>query len=329
MNGVMNSFHFIMFIVELGLLLMVLYFFSRIIAGPLVEMNGIAMKIANQDFGSRVNVTTKDEIGTLGSSINTISTNLEQRIQQINSINDQLQLDFQRQVELQNRHRELSATFSHELKTPLTIMRGCIDGIQTSSNPEDQVEYYGIALRELDRASNLIAQMLEVARMESPYFSLKKEPIDLWLVFYKVYDEMKQTLDQHGMNVTYAAEDESVVFADAELLERVIFNALTNAMKYSPNGSRIAVRITFALGQYTFCIENENSHIPPDELENIWKPFYRSKNVQSDRSSGSGLGLMIVSRILDAHGFTYRICNTAHGVAFSFTCPAQSNGNGA
>lgn len=79
-------------------------------------MNGVAIKIARQDFSSLVNVTSHDEVGTLGLSINEISTNLEKKIHRINTINDQLHMDYERQVELQQRHKQLSASFSHELK---------------------------------------------------------------------------------------------------------------------------------------------------------------------------------------------------------------------
>ena len=321
MNGMMNAFHIFMFITELILLAFAIYFFSRMIAKPLVAMNDVALRIAHQDFESKVNIATQDEIGMLGQSINTISTNLEHRIMEINAINDRLQTDYERQIELQKRHRELSATFSHELKTPLTIMRGCIDNIQSTSNPAELVEYNSIALHELDRAGNLITQMLVIARMESPYFALHKSEIDLWMVFFKVYDALRQTIEQKGMRVDYVTGDEAFVYADAELLERVISNVMTNAMKYSPRGSVITVEITSTPNDHTFTVLNSNSAISPEEIEKIWQPFYRSKTPGADTVNGTGLGLMIVSSILDAHGFQYAIRNTAGGVEFRFTCP--------
>ena len=321
-NVMINVFHVLLFITELGLLLFALYFFSRMISKPLVEMNAVALKIAKQDFSSKVNVTSQDEVGTLGVSINEISTNLEQKIKQINTINDQLQMDYERQIELQQLHKKLSASFSHELKTPLTIVRGCIDSIQSGIYLPNQVEYYHIALRELDNASNLITQMLEIARMESPYFALKKNVFDLWMVFFKVYDELKQTMDEQRMQVQFSVEDEANTIADAELMESVITNALTNAMKYSPKGSQISVRITTTQERHTFSIVNENSFIPPEELEKIWSPFYRVNKSKESAASGTGLGLMIVSEILNAHGFAYGIRNTDQGVEFSFSCPA-------
>ena len=228
----------------------------------------------------------------LGQSINTISTNLEHRITEINTINHQLHMDYERQVELQRRHRELSATFSHELKTPLTIVRGCIDTIQSSDNPAQLIEYNTMALHELDRASNLITQMLEIARMESPYFSLEKREVDLWMVFFKVYDELRQTLEALGMKVVYAAEEEALVYADSDLMERVVTNAMTNAMKYSPQGSTISIEISSDKRQHTFTITNSDSSIPPEDLEKIWQPFYRGGKSKAGQTQGSGLGLM-------------------------------------
>ena len=322
MNSILNMFHFLIFLAELGLLMGAVYFFSRIISRPLVEMNTVAQKIAQQDFGALVKVTSKDEVGTLGVSINKIAVNLEQRINQINAINDRLQKDYERQVELQQRHKHLSASFSHELKTPLTIVRGYIDSIQNGIYPKDEAVFYTAALRSLDTASNLITQMLEIARMESPYFALKKSAVDLWMVFFKVYDQLKLAIEERNMQVQYTAEDEAYTVADVELMESVFANVLTNAMKYSPEGSRIIVRITKKDAQHSVSIENENGFIPSEALEKIWQPFYRGAQPQLEHISGTGLGLMIVSEILDAHGFAYGIANTGNGVAFSFSCPA-------
>ncbi len=322
MNNILNMFHFLIFLAELGLLMGAVYFFSRIISRPLVEMNTVAQKISQQDFGALVKVTSKDEVGTLGVSINKIAVNLEQRINQINAINDRLQKDYERQVELQQRHKHLSASFSHELKTPLTIVRGYIDSIQNGIYPKDEATFYAAALRSLDTASNLITQMLEIARMESPYFALRKSAVDLWMVFFKVYDQLKLAIEERNMRVQYTAEDEAYTVADVELMESVFANALTNAMKYSPEGSRIIVRITTKDAQHSVSIENENGFIPPEALEKIWQPFYRGAQPQLKNISGTGLGLMIVSEILDAHGFAYGIANTGNGVAFSFSCPA-------
>ena len=111
-------------------------------------------------------MSSRDEVGALGASINEISTNLEQKILQINGINERLLQNYERQLALQQRHKQLSASFSHELKTPLTIVRGCIDGVQNGLYAQNQVEYYKTALRALDTASDLISQMLEIARME-------------------------------------------------------------------------------------------------------------------------------------------------------------------
>ena len=194
---------------------------------------------------------------------------------------------------------------------------------KNTSNLAELVEYNSIALHELDRAGNLITQMLEIARMESPYFALHKSEIDLWMVFFKVYDELRQTIEQRGMRVDYVAGDEAYVYADAELLERAISNVMTNAMKYSPRGSVITVEIASTPNEHTFTVINSNSAISPEEIEKIWQPFYRSRTPGADSANGTGLGLMIISSILDAHGFQYAIRNTTGGVEFRFTCPVS------
>lgn len=321
-NGMMNRFHILIYTLVLILFAGSIYLFSRKIARPLIEMNGVALKIAQQDFSSAVQISTNDEFATLGNSINEISMNLEQKINQINAINERLQQDYEHQLELYQRHKKLSATYSHEIKTPLTILRGYIDGMQNGIYPFDQEGAYQIALRELDSASSIITQMLEITKMESSYFALNKSVVDLWMIFYREYDALKQTMDQKGMNVEFHATAEAYTMADVLTLGTVISNALTNAMKYSPRGSRISVRIKTESGQHIFSIENENAFISEKELEKIWQPFYRAEKTKTIHESGSGLGLVIVREILEAHDFPHGIQNTERGVMFYFVCSA-------
>ena len=321
-NGMLNNFHLLLYSIGLILFAGSIYLFSRKIARPLIEMNGVALKIAQQDFSSTVQISTNDEFATLGNSINEISMNLKQKIDQINEMNERLQRDYEHQLELYQRHKQLSATYSHEIKTPLTILRGYIDGMQNGIYPLNQEGAYLIALRELDSASSIITQMLEITKMESSYFALNKSVVDLWMIFYREYDALKQTMDQKGMNVAFYATAEAYTMADALTLGTVISNALTNAMKYSPRGSRISVRIKTASGQHIFSIENENAFISEKELEKIWQPFYRAEKTKTSHESGSGLGLVIVREILEAHDFPHGIQNTERGVMFYFLCSA-------
>lgn len=320
-NGLINKFNILLYSMGLILFAESIYVFSRRIAKPLIEMNGIALKIAQQDFSSKVQISTEDEFATLGNSINEISMNLEQKINQINEINERLQQDYERQLELYQRHKQLSAAYSHEIKTPLTIVRGYIDGIRDGVYPYDHEESYRIVLRELDSASGMITQMLEIAKMESPYFILNKNVVDLWMIFYKEYDTLKQALDQKGMTVEFYATHGAYTRADAQMIGTVVSNALTNARKYSPHGSRISVRIQTESGQHVFSIENENALIPKEELEKIWEPFYRAKEAKMRHESGFGLGLVIAGGILQSHGFAHGLRNTDRGVEFYFVCP--------
>ncbi|HWR31828.1 MAG TPA: HAMP domain-containing sensor histidine kinase [Negativicutes bacterium] len=322
-NEMLNSFHILLYSLGLILFAGLIYIFSRKIAKPLIEMNVVALKIAQQDFSTQVQVSTNDEFTTLGNSINEISLNLEQKIKQINEMNAQLQRDYERQLELYKRHKQLSAAYSHEIKTPLTIVRGYIDGIQDGVYSNNLKESYQIALRELDSASNMITQMLEITKMESPYFVLNQSVVDLWMIFYKTYDALKQTMDQKGLQVAFEANSEAITVADTEMLETVMTNALTNAWKYSPQNSRISVRIMTEKNQLLFSIENEGAHIPNEELGKVWQPFYRAKETKTNHASGSGLGLVIAREILETHGFAYGLRNTERGVEFYFTCPAM------
>lgn len=321
----MNQFYILIFAVVLILNAVAAFVYSRTLSKPLIRMNIIANKIAAQDFNSTYEVKTKDELGQLGDALNRISKNLERKINELEEANDKLQQDYNLQLQLKQKEKEFIANISHELKTPLTVIKGYVKGLRNGIYPKDDLKHYDTVLKEVENATGMIQEMLELSKMESPYFKIENRVFDLWLVFLKVYDKLKSMADEKHMNVNYEMNDEAYVSADPKLIEQIISNLFVNAVKYSPEFSNINVNISDNGERYLFSMENENIHIPENELEKIWEPFYRIEKSRSKKLGGTGLGLFIVKNILDLHNSKYCVKNTQKGVCFYFELKKESD----
>lgn len=318
--GNLNQYYFILFIFTLMIVIMIAIIFSKTLSKPLVNMSAIANQIANQNFSEKYIVKSKDELGQMGEALNKISTNLEQKINELVHANDKLAQDYEMQMKLKEKEKEFVANVSHELKTPLTVINGYIKGIKNGVYEQNASKYYDVILDEVDRMTEMIQEMLDISRLDSPTYQLSESTFDLWHVFLKVYDKFKAMADEKGLKVHFEIDEEAYVTGDIKRIEQVITNLFMNAVKYTPKHSHIHINIVYheSIKKYMFKIENENARISEEEIDRIWDPFYRIEKSRSKEFGGTGLGLAIVKQILDLHHSSYGAYNTEKGVEFYF-----------
>ena len=223
-------------------------------------------------------------------------------------------------MKLKAKEKEFVANVSHELKTPLTVINGYVKGIKNGVYEQNASKYYDVILDEVDRMTEMIQEMLDISRLESPTYQLTESTFDLWHVFLKVYDKFKAMADEKGLKVLFEIDEEAYVSGDIKRIEQVITNLFVNAVKYTPKHSHININIVYheSISKYTFSIENENTSISEEEIDRIWDPFYRIEKSRSKEFGGTGLGLAIVRQILDLHHSSYGGKNTENGVLFYF-----------
>lgn len=314
----MNNYYFIVFFVALILVIIISLIYSKFMTKPLVEMSKIAQKISKCDFQYKYKVNSEDEIGVLGNSLNLISENLEKSLSDIKKANLKLKDDMDSQRIQEEKRKELIANISHELKTPITIIQGSINGIKSGIYTTDM---YDDILEETDKMNNLVKEMLEVSKLESPNFKLNKEAFDLANIFLKEYDKLKPMIDEKKLNIEFDIEDEIVVFGDEKRINQVITNLFTNAIKYTPEGEIVKISIDFIKdkNEFIFSIENFGVTLSEDEIEMVWDSFYRTEKSRNKKFGGTGLGLSIVKRILDLHKSKYGVTSGRNSVKFYFT----------
>ncbi|WP_188455499.1 sensor histidine kinase [Virgibacillus oceani] len=294
------------------LLLVVLasFYYSKKIAKPLLQVNDTTNKIANLDFSETIPITSKDEIGTLSRNINTLSHTLHSYI-------NQLQQDIEKEKQLENTRKEFISGVSHELKTPLSIMKSCIsileDGV--ASNKKDY--YFKAMAKEVDKMDMLIVDMLELAKFESGTYKMKMDVFYIDQVIEYICEQLTLEIANKQLHV-YKQLSGIKVVANQRRIEQVVTNFITNAIRYTPENKNIMISTIEEQKRVKVCVENQGAHIPQDQLVKIWDRFYRGDTSRRRSKGGTGLGLAISKNILELHGSQYGVINTEEGVLFYF-----------
>jgi len=303
---------YFIYIIAFVLLLTILasFYYSIKIARPLLKINNSTRKIAGLDFSERIEYFSKDEIGDISQNINLLSDTLHSHI-------TQLQQDIEKEKQLENTRKEFISGVSHELKTPLSIMKGCISILKDGVASHKKDYYFEAMEKEVDKMDRLIIDMLELAKYESGTYKMKMESFYLDKVIEHICHQLHLEIEK--TQLTIHKELTSIkVLANQHLIEQVITNYITNAIRYTPLNEHIYISTIVENEQVKVCVENKGSHIPGDQLEKVWERFYRG-DMSRRRSEGStGLGLAISKNILDLHGLQYGVMNTSDGVLFYF-----------
>ena len=317
----MDSYYLFVFGVALIFVSVVSLVYSKFITKPLIHMSNVAKEISKSNFNVKYPVKTNDEIGVLGESLNSIAYNLRKTLKDLKVSNKKLQEEMNMQKVHEDRRKELVANISHELKTPITIIQGSIEGLQRGIYSDD---IYKDILEETTRMNDLVMEMLEVSKLDTPNFKLNIDVFDLYNLVLKEIDKLKTLINEKSISISLelkikTEEDELFVYGDEKRIEEVLRNLMTNAIKYTYEGENIKVIIKEYNNKYKFVIENFGVILTEEELNSIWEPFYRKEKSRNKKFGGTGLGLYIVKRILELHESKYSLSSTNNSVVFSFT----------
>ena len=228
---------------------------------------------------------------------------------------------------LQTREQFLSIA-SHELRTPLTPLLGYTSMLQQSLAQTDgrQRKLVETIARQATRLNTLIGSLLDVSRLQRGQFALERRPLDLAALTTQVVDDSRLTLPPSGARhiLTVEASDALVpVLADAERLEEVLHNLLGNAVKYSPQGGTVRVRVARQDGEALLEVADEGIGIPTAAQARLFEAFYRAGNI-GPTTSGFGLGLYIVQEIVQRHGGRVEVDSSeGHGTTVRVVLPLQ------
>lgn len=316
---IFNSFTILVGFIFMIISGLVMYLLSYRLTNPILEMNTVAQEISNLDFSKKVHVTSDDEIGTLGVSINKMSTQLEEFIGELQLANDKLGKEILYKTNVDKMRREFIASASHELKTPLSLIMGYAEALRLPDlDLATKEDYLNIILDESGKMNKLVMDLLKLSQLEnrSVDFELKEvnlkdlisDTVKLFSIIFKEKDiEIKKELI------------DVVVKSDYEQLQTVLTNFINNALNHLDDKKEITIKTEkIENNQVRLSVYNSGPSIDEDEKSNIWESFYKVDKARTRAYGGQGLGLSICKNILDSLGYDFGVENVENGVVFYF-----------
>lgn len=313
--ALLNNFNQYIIIFTIIMVILVVINYSKTIIQPILQMKKGAQAIANQDFSQHITIHSRDELEELGDALNSISINLENKIKVLEDFNDKLKQEYEERLEIEKNQKNLLMNISHDLKTPLTIIKGYLKAIKDGIyDKEDHMDY---VIESVDEISHTLNEMLELTKFNSKSYHLSLEQTDLTRMIYKTYNNIVHLSREKNQKVELDLLDDVFVTIDKNAMKKVLENLCMNAIQYSPQHEKIMLRLCEVEEGFKFTIENQGISIPQKELKHVFDPFYRVDKSRNDQIKGNGLGLGIVKIILDNHHLNYYMHNTEEGVAFT------------
>lgn len=311
---------FLLWIIFVILLtLMIDYLLGRFISDPISRICEMARSAAGLDFSLHCEVTSKDEFGELADNLNKMSANLQDTLEKLEKANIRLEKEVRQEKKLLRERKELTESLSHEMKTPIGVIRAYAEGIQDETDEAKRQKYSEIIISETEKMSTLITTLLDLSALENGAVSLMPERFDFVEFVETIAGRLLIDMPENDFELLYELPEHKVfVCTDRQRMEQVLDNFIVNAKKnVSPKGI-LQLSLIEQDNKLHFSVYNQGVPIPPETLPKIWEKFYRDKSV---KYSGSGLGLAIAAQILSMQNLVYGAENLSDGVRFFFSIP--------
>ena len=305
-------------IVVLVVSIIAAFFYSWYMTAPIKKVSRLSKQMADMDFSGLCSTTRTDEIGVLSISLNTLSQKLGAALSDLQEANQKLQADIDMERQLERQRVEFFSAASHELKTPITIIKGQLQGmLYQVGRYKDRETYLAQSLEVTDNLEKMVQELLTISRLDTPGYAFNPSHIHLDELIQNRLTANEDLFMQRELTVEKDISPEVCISGDLQLLQKAVDNLLGNAAAYSPAGERITVKVWQAAEKAHLTIENTGVHIPDGDISKLFEAFYRVEQSRNRQTGGTGLGLYIVKTILDLHGAAIKIENTAQGVKVS------------
>ena len=310
-------------IAVVAMLLALIYIsgYAKRFTKPIIKITETANKMSNLDFSQKCEINSKDEIGILADSINKLSASLDTALTELKTTNEQLVSDIEKERKLEKMRQDFVSSASHELKTPIAIIRGYAEGLKINVSEEDTAmqEYCDIIMNEADKMNSLVLSLLEASLYSSGMKTLNKEDFELNEFIKEYMKAAKPIFEEKEINAKFIdPETKLMVFADKSQIERVLSNYISNACSHTKNEKEIIVSVEDSGEKYKVSVYNSGSFIDDKDKDNIFNSFYRADKAHSRKEGRFGLGLSIVKSIMDMHKCECGFTNKENGVEFWF-----------
>lgn len=289
------------------------WLFSRHMTRPIMRINQIAGRMAQLDFGWYCPDVREDEIGMLSKSINELSDKLHEALQELYRRNTRLEDEIQIEKERERKRMLFFSGISHELKTPIAIVIGQLEGMQAGIGVyKDRDKYLARSAEILQSLNEFLKEILLVSHIDLS--GEKEDMVDLSHLTAVLLREYADYAEFSGVELSGDIERELFVCGEELLLKKAVGNIIGNAITHSPEHAVVNVKLAGGSGGIRLSVCNAPAHIEEEHLPHLFEAFYRA---DASAEHGSGLGLYITRLILETYGVPHSIKNKAGGVQFS------------
>ena len=282
------------------------YLSSRVFK-PISKISAAAKQYAAGNFAERINIHSNDELGEL-------STNLEYMADEINKLDEY--------------RRQFIANISHDFRSPLTSIKGYVEAMLDGTiPPEKQEKYLNTVLSETKRLTKLTTGLLELNTFDRQGIMLKVEDFDIRKSINGTINTFEGTCNKKFIRLVLVdTAKQHIVTADKTKIQQVIYNLIDNAIKFSPHGSTITVKITQHQSKVFISVKDSGIGIDKEKQKKIWDRFYKTDSSRGKDKQGTGLGLSITKEIIKAHNENINVISTPGvGSEFIFTLTLSAN----
>lgn len=219
--------------------------------------------------------------------------------------------------------RDFIANISHELKTPIGAVGLLAEALHAAHDEPAQVQRFAGRLSlEADRLAKITQEIIELSRLQATDALLSAELVEVDQVMRVAVDQDRVAAELNGVTIVTGGDQGALVFGDEKLLITALHNLVTNAINYSPRGSRIGVGVKNLDGVVEIAVTDQGVGIPEDELGRVFERFFRTDPARSRTTGGSGLGLSIVKHVVENHGGDVRVWSQlGRGSTFTIRVP--------
>lgn len=299
-----TAIHILIVVISVGVMsvtFLASYLVSRRITNPLVKMSTAAKAFADGDFSVRVPIVGRDEVAEFAKVFNEMAESLDQ---------------------FEKMRNDFIANVSHDLRSPMTSIQGFVDGMLSGVIPPEKHEHYlGVVSEETKRLSRLVTTLLEISRIQAGEKKYAMSCFDICELARRILFSCEKRIEDKQLDVRFEFEyDRAYVVADRDAIHQVLYNLVDNAVKFSHEGGKLVVSAQEKNEKILISIYNEGEGLTPEEMKLIFERFYKVDRSRGIDKSGTGLGLYIAKKIIEAHRETLTVDSQYQAYCrFSFT----------
>ena len=286
------------------------YLCYRILIKPIIYLSKVSKRLEKLDFTWRCNTQRKDELGVLAFSLESMSRKLQTTLDELKMKSEQLAKDIVIIKNMERQRKSFFAAVSHELKTPITIMKAQSENmLYRIGDYANRDKYLQENLLVLDDMEKLVREIILIAKLDASDIEQPFEQINLEQVLASCVKKILPVANEKKIEIENRVED-IMICVNKRLFEKALSNVILNAVQYSPVGERVIIKLERK------CLQVINTGVHIENLEDIFQPFFRVEKSRNKSTGGTGLGLYIVKMILDLHHMNYQMKNIVEGVMF-------------